>query len=210
MKLGLFVRARRGFTPAPDLLSLLRQRKKAKKGDPDACAVRLRRPVPCGARNPGRGPKLAAFASLTPLRQSGRVSSRSALSRAALGFCAPRLGIGGTPNSQQPNSPDFNQRAVSWLFGLLPLCAAEKRSLAGQRAQHAFPSDSAQLSERSERSERSEFWAGPAKRASQGTPWRSQGAAHRGLTFWFLLGQAKRNSPAGARPGGLSLRTTSP
>ena len=47
---------------------------------------------------------------------------------------------------------------------------------------------------------------GPAQASEQRRGPRPQaGAAHRGLTFWFLLGQAKRNSPAGARPGGVSL-----
>ncbi len=49
-----------------------------------ALAPWLRQGVPGFAPKPGVGQKLPAFASLTPVKQSARVSSRSALARAPL------------------------------------------------------------------------------------------------------------------------------
>ncbi|MBB5203607.1 hypothetical protein HNQ51_000900 [Inhella inkyongensis] len=93
----------------PTPFSLLRQRKGGKrKATPDACAPGCARgSLWCSKARPGA--ERTPFAALTALERPRRVSSRGALTRAGLSFCAPRLGIGGPPNSQQPNNPSFNQ-----------------------------------------------------------------------------------------------------
>ncbi len=106
MKLGLFVRARRGFTPAPDLLSLLRQRKQATKGDPDACAPA------CGwgaLRCAKSGPRPKTHCAHY-VRSAQTVGPSQCLMRArARGpalLCSSAWHRGGPeqPSSQQPNT----------------------------------------------------------------------------------------------------------
>jgi hypothetical protein len=143
----------------------------------------------CSTR--GRAAELAAFASLSPLKQTRRVSLRSALR-------APTSRLRSSP-PQKPPPPKTTCRDINprWQFheekmprveaGDLFLtrhhCVSEgawalgsalrgrRRGAQGlrPRAQRASPSDSPRLFEWRERSERSEFSGGPRDRAPQGS-----------------------------------------
>ena len=109
--MGCYLGQPAGASPLhPTPFSLLRQRERGKeKGDP---RCRRRSPAAIGSLRCSKarpGAERTPFAALTAFERPRRVSSRGALTRAGLSLCAPRLGIGGPPNSQQPNSPDFNQ-----------------------------------------------------------------------------------------------------
>ncbi len=213
------VRALGGFTPKPRVPFLcFAKEKEPKERRPRCLRPWLRQGCPVLLRTQGpRKTRCVRFAHSAPT--VARVSSRSVPAARGPGFLRCSVwhrGNSKQPNTQHPNTeqpgltPSRRFPAVRLLdvWAAAPMRCREAQLGWAARASARFPTDSARLSERSERSERSEFRAGPVKRAPQGTPWRSQGAAHRGLTFWFLLGQAKRNSPAGARPGGLSRKET--
>jgi hypothetical protein len=84
--------------------------------------------------------------------------------------------------------------------GVAPFAPQALAPRQGRAPQARHPSSSARLFDRSEQRERREFLAGPCLGARAGyslaTP-RSERI--RGLIFWFLLDQAKRNSAAGTK-----------
>ena len=106
LPLGRCARARGEVAPAGDLLSCS-CKKGGKEHGPNCarpCAFGFR--VPCAAQNPGARAELAAFATLTPLKQAARVRSRIAPAARAPGFLrcsAAQRGGTQQPNSQQPN-----------------------------------------------------------------------------------------------------------
>jgi hypothetical protein len=126
---------------------------------------------------------------------------------------------GASPNSQQPNPairslPAHRHSKSGCLavgcWGSAPFAPPALAPRQGRVPQARHPSSSARLSDRSERSERREFLAGPCLGARAGYSLAEPRSERiRGLIFWFLLDQAKRNSPAGARPGGLSRKWSS-
>jgi len=147
-------------------------------------------PCPGSARRKTRCVRFAHSAQTVAPSQS----TRRAGARGPALLCSSAWHRG---NSKQPTA----RTAINAQFPgcwLLPLCAAEQHSLPGQRAERAFPSNSAQLFERSERSERSEFWAGPGKRAAQGTPAAGWGCASGPCSLLTFLHEQESESPAGA------------
>jgi hypothetical protein len=143
----------------------------------------------CSAR--GRAAELAAFASLSPLKQTRRVSLRSALRAptSCLRSSPPqkspppkatcRETNHGRRFDKQPTLPDKARRFFfdrhhglskgAWALG--SALRGRRRGAQGlrPRAQRASPSDSPRLFEWRERSERSEFSGGPRDRAPEGS-----------------------------------------
>ena len=212
----------RGLEPAgasplhPTPFSLLRQRKGGKrKATPDAFAPGCARgSLWCSKARPGA--ERTPFAALTAFERPRRVCLRGALKRAGLSFCAPRLGIGGPPNSQQPNSPDFNQPLRRFAGSPMRCREAQEigaacastpphpdrrgRSNAVSAANGVRSAPGSVLRALRLDTNSPEGWLClPKDSASgagtQGTPCRSQGAAHRGRLSLspFLFGEAKRN-----------------
>jgi len=174
-------------------------------------------PLACGEGFPAvreeRAQAQNSLRSLRSLRSDSCAKSvheaRCARGLALLCSSAWHRGKSKQPNSQQPNTEQPRLTRSRRFPAVGCSAAAPMRCREAQPAWAAcvstrLPSDSARLSERSERSERSEFRAGPSGRASQGTPWRSQGAAHRGRVLCFLSCTSKKGSRLpGRNPGGV-------
>ncbi len=214
-----FVRARRGFTPAPAPLFFASPKKRGeKKGDPDACAPGCARgALRCSKSGPRRKTHCVRVAhsvqTVAPSQSTRRASARGPT---LLCSSAWHRGNSKQPNSQQPNTQQtgltsslpFSAAGCSAVRAAAPMRCREAQLGWAARASARSPTDSAQLSERSEQRERSEFWAGPAKRASQGTPAKGRGCASGPCSLLPFLHEQERESPAGAKSRrGLSIRT---
>ena len=171
-----------------------------------ALAPRLRQGVPGFATKAGVGQKPPAFAALTSVKQSARVSSRGALARAPLPWPQTRRRRGANPNSQQPNpaicSRPAQRRLRSGCLGSAPFAPPALAPRQGRAPQARHPSSSARLFDRSERSERRECLAGPCLGVRAGNPQPQAGGERiRGLNFCLLLVQAKSGCGCrGAQP----------
>jgi len=141
---------------------------RAARADPDA-ALRgaadsaAPRPACAAAARSGRPARPARSARSAWLRPAGARSENSAF---------------GAREADGDGALERRNAAGKGAGRPLPacLCAAEKRSSAGRRAQRASSSDSPRLSERSSRSERSEFRGAAATASIAGHP-RAAGAS---------------------------------
>ena len=199
--------ARRGYPPLhPEFLSLLRQRKKPKKGGPA-----LRSPPACGwgcpCLRPRQGSGRNSLRSLRSLRSNslpGSVIDARLRAHPCLGR-KPGGAEGQIQLSARCLQSAARSSAVGFgCWGSAPFAPPALAPRQGRVPQARHPSSSARLFDRNERSECREFLAGPCLGVRAGNPQPQAGGERiRGLIFWFLLDQAKRNSSAGTRPGGL-------
>jgi hypothetical protein len=175
-----------------------------------ALAPRLRQGVPGFAAKAGVGQKLPAFASLIPVKQSARVSSRSALARAPLPWpqTRRRRGAAAEPSyqldvcSQQLEVRLLGSAVGFGCWGSAPFAPPALAPRQGRAPQARHPSSSARLFDRSEQSERREFLAGPCLGVRAGYSLAQPRSERiRGLNFCLLLVQAKRRCGCrGAQP----------
>ena len=196
--------ARRDVVPAADSLSC-----SCKKVSKEARPA-LRSPLAFGKGFPG----------LRPKQGSGRNSLRSLRSLRSNSLPGPvheaRLRAhpchgrkpGGAEGQTQNSQTQLSARCLHTTtrgpavgcWGSAPFAPPALAPRQGRAPQARHPSSSARLFDRSERSECREFLAGPCLGVRAGyslaTP-RSERI--RGLIFWFLLDQAKRNSAAGTK-----------
>ena len=216
---GLTLRfsAGRDMRPAAQSLSLSRQRKEPKKGDPTGRVPSLR----CG--QPAMlVPGAVLRNSLRSLR-SLRSDNRSKPDHEAWTCCAaharprPCASRHGQRGGEHPHGPSLRSAPVLAVVGaehsdgpngfVTPLRLRLRRGACGvaRAAQHARASwsDSRGLFERRERSERSEFHRAPRKRCDAGLPRSEAQGSQTWGRFLCLLSCAckKAGRPAGARPG---------
>jgi hypothetical protein len=212
MRAGFLVlgAARRSCPPLhPEFLSLLRQRKKPKKGGPA-----LRSPLAFGK----------GFPCLRPRQGSGRNSLHSLRSFRSNSLpgpvhearCARTPALAANPAAQRgkhqtakPGYPlafcsqplEVRYSAVG-CWGAAPFAPPALAPRQGRAPQARHPSSSARLFDRSEQRERREFLAGPCLGVRAGNPQPQAGGERiRGLNFCLLLVQAKRRCGCrGAQP----------
>ena len=161
------------------------------------------------ARNSLRSPAVRSGQTVWPSWRGGAPAAR-ALALAP----EPAAQKGRTPNSQT-QQPKFERlTAESELiagFGCCPSAPPGLRPRRGCARERASCSDPGRLFDRSEQRERREFLPDPCLGRKPWNPLpKARGERSAGLIFWFLLDQAKRNSPAGARPGGLHRKPINP
>ncbi len=211
--------AGRDMRPAAQSLSLSRQRKEPKKGDPAGRDPSLR----CGqpAMHVPGAVLRNSLRSLRSLRSDNR-SKHDHEAHASCGACArsrPCASRHGQRGGEHPHGPSLrsapdkvqtNTKAErsDGPNGLsTPLRLRLRRGACGvaRAAQHARASwsDSRGLFERRERSERSEFHRAPRKRCDAGLPRSEAQGSQTWGRFLCLLSCAckKAGRPAGARPG---------
>ncbi len=167
-----------------------------------ALAPCLRQGVPVFAAKAGVGQKLPAFASLIPVKQSARVSSRSALARAPLPWPQTRRRRGAAAKPSYPlavcSQPLEVRYSAVGCWGAAPFAPPALAPRQGRVPQARHPSSSARLFDRSEQRERREFLAGPWLGVRAGNPQPQAGGERiRGLNFCLLLVQAKRRCGCG-------------
>jgi len=188
--------ARRVSARQPTYFSLLRQREVGKRK-----ATPMPAPLACGDRCPvvreERAQAQNSLRSLCSLRSDScaKFEHEARCARGPALLCSSAWHRG---NSKQPTAEYQTVRTDPiapfpgcWLFGCCPYALPRSAAWLGSARERAFLSSSAQLFERSERSERSEFWAGPGKRASQGTPAAGRGCAS-GLDLLVPFGSSQK------------------
>ena len=132
----------------------------------------------------------------------GQLTRRA--SRAPLPWPQTRRRRGAAANPSYPlaacSQPLEVRYSAVGCSGVAPFAPPALAPRQGRAPQARHPSSSARLFDRSERSERREFLAGPCLGVRAGNPQPQAGGERiRGLIFWFLLDQAKRNSAAGTK-----------
>jgi hypothetical protein len=198
--------ARRDVVPAADSLSC-----SCKKVSKEARPA-MRSPLAFGKGFPGLRPKQGSGRS--SLRSLRSLRSNSLPGPVHEARCARTPALAANPAAQrgkhQAAKPSYPladctlplevRYSAFGCWGAAPFAPPALAPRQGRAPQARHPSSSGRLFDRSERSERREFLPGPCLGARDGNPQPQVGGERiRGLIFWFLLDQAKRNSAAGTK-----------